>query len=361
MDRPPHRLKPENRRGPVHAVRIDLLGRFRVIVGDRQVAEGDWPTRRSRELVALLALSNGQRVVRDHVIEALWPHLDAEAGAANLRKAAHHARRALADQRALVLREDRVELFPGREVEVDAARFLADAELALRHPDPDSCANVATGFGGELLPDSPYETWAQEPRRQLHARFCELLRAGRQWERLFDVDPTDEPACRELMREAVDAGRRHVAIRAYERLRIALGRELGIPPDAETRTLYERCITGARTGAAVFPACGVERAQAADRRHDELASRRPAAPTRVTSTTPSQPGAKGPLVRDQIAATVPRALAVTSTQSPARVCVAGTRAHHDQNLRIRQRSAARSPYHSNGSVTRELRVHVSAR
>lgn len=74
-------------------VRIELLGRFHVVVGDREVAESDWPTRRARELVALPSLSDGGRLTRDWVIERLWPHLDAQAGAANLRKAAHHARR----------------------------------------------------------------------------------------------------------------------------------------------------------------------------------------------------------------------------------------------------------------------------
>ncbi|MHB8695905.1 MAG: AfsR/SARP family transcriptional regulator [Solirubrobacteraceae bacterium] len=84
-------------------VRIELLGRFRVVVDEREIAEGDWPTRRARELVALLALAEGCRLSRDQAIERLWPHLEADAGAANLRKAAHHARRALGDQEAVVL------------------------------------------------------------------------------------------------------------------------------------------------------------------------------------------------------------------------------------------------------------------
>ncbi len=78
----------------------------------------------------MLALANGQRLARDEVIEWLWPHLDARAGAANLRKAAHHARRALGGEGAVVLRGERVELFPGQDIVVDAARFLADAERA---------------------------------------------------------------------------------------------------------------------------------------------------------------------------------------------------------------------------------------
>jgi DNA-binding SARP family transcriptional activator len=249
--------------GTFGEVRIELLGRFRVVVGDREIAEAEWRTRRARELVALLALADGHSLARDRVIEQLWPHLDASAGAANLRKAAHHARRALGDQEALVLRGERVELFPDREVEVDAARFLAAAARALEQPDPDSCATVTALVGGELLPDSPYEAWAQEPRRQVHSRLCELLRVGGRWERLFEVEPTDEAACRELMRDALNAGRRHVAIRLYERLRLAMARELGARPDAETRELYDRITAGFRLGEAVFVGRELELAEAA--------------------------------------------------------------------------------------------------
>ncbi|PRX50141.1 hypothetical protein B0I33_102259 [Prauserella shujinwangii] len=88
-------------------VRIELRCRFRVRVGDRAVAPDQWPGRRSAELVQLLALQPGRQLLRDLVIEALWPHLNGAAGAANLRKAAHHARRALGDGDAVVLRGGR--------------------------------------------------------------------------------------------------------------------------------------------------------------------------------------------------------------------------------------------------------------
>ncbi len=72
-------------------VRIELLGAFGVSVGGREVVDTAWPGRRSAELVQLLALADRHRLAREQVIEALWPHLGPEAGAANLRKAAHHA------------------------------------------------------------------------------------------------------------------------------------------------------------------------------------------------------------------------------------------------------------------------------
>lgn len=242
--------------------RIEMLGRFRVVVGEREITEGDWPARRAQELVALLALADGRRLLRDQVVEALWPHLGADAGAANLRKAAHHARRTLDDPEAIVLRSGRVELLCGRTVIVDVECFLHDAELALRGADRDACTRAAAGCTGVLLPEAPYEAWTQEPRRQVHARLTELLRRTGDWTRLMKVEPADEAACRELMREAIDAGRRHVAIRWYERLRIALIRELGRQPDAQTRALYDECTAGVGLGERAFVGRTAELAEA---------------------------------------------------------------------------------------------------
>lgn len=244
-------------------VRIELLGRFRVALDGRVVVETDWPARRAQELVALLALAADRRLLREQVIEQLWPHLGAQAGAANLRKAAHHVRRTLGDSQAIVLRSGRVELFPARSVSTDVERFLHDAAGALRDGDPEACAAAAARWPGELLPDARYEAWTQQPGRLVQARLAELLRCGADWQRLIELEPTDEAACRELMREAIDAGRRHVAIRWYERLRIALVRELGVPPGPETRALYEQCTAGVRLGEPAFVGRAVELAAAA--------------------------------------------------------------------------------------------------
>ncbi len=244
-------------------VRIEMLGRFRVIIGGRLLDEGDWPSRRAQELVALLALSEGRTLLRDRVIEHLWPHLGAEAGAANLRKAAHHARRTLGAPETIVLRTGRVQLLPARRVDTDVEELLGEGRRALREADPAACLTLAAGVPGDLLPDAPYETWTQDPRRQVHALRTDLLRKGHGWEQLMELEPTDEAACRELMRAAIDSGQRHVALRWFEQLRIALLRELGAQPDAATRALYDQCTDGVRLSVRTFVGREIELADAA--------------------------------------------------------------------------------------------------
>jgi hypothetical protein len=98
----------------------------------------------------------------------------------------------------------------------------------------------------------PYASWAQEPRRRVRARLGELLRVAGDLERLLELEPTDEAVARALMQDALDAGRRHAALRVYEGLRVALARDLAVAPAAETRALYERCTAGIRLGERVF-------------------------------------------------------------------------------------------------------------
>jgi DNA-binding SARP family transcriptional activator/tetratricopeptide (TPR) repeat protein len=225
-------------------VRIELLGRFRVTAGVDEVVADAWPGRRAAELVQLLALAHGHRLTRDQVVEALWPHLEVEAGAANLRKAAHFARQALGSPEAVVLRAGQIALFPSRPVETDAGRFEAQACAALAGGDAAECAAAESAYTGDLLPEALYEEWTQARRERLRSMYVQLLRRSGQWERLVDVDPTDEPAYRELMRRELAAGSRPAAIRWYGRLRTALRRELGILPSGETEAIYDECVAG---------------------------------------------------------------------------------------------------------------------
>jgi DNA-binding SARP family transcriptional activator len=245
-------------------VEIRLLGGFRVAVAGQEVPADAWAGRRSLDLVRLLALAPGRRLIRDRVIDALWPQLDAKAGGANLRKAAHYARRALGDPGAIVLKGGQVSLFPGRRVAVDSETFEERASDALAARDPDACSRVAHAYEGELLPESLYEEWTELPRQRLRATYLDLLRASGQWAKVIELDATDEHAYRELMREALERGARTTAIRWYGRLESALERHLGLSPGEETRRLHDECIAGLETAPSGFVGRHVELARIAD-------------------------------------------------------------------------------------------------
>ena len=244
-------------------VRVELLGAFRVVVDGVEFADTVWPSRRSAQLVQLLALAERRCLQREQVIEALWSHLGREPGAANLRKAAHHARQALGREDAVTLSGGRVALFPSFEVETDVERFERAAEAALRSRDGAACAAAASVYAGDLLSDALYEDWTQARRDRLRSRQVELLRRSGQWERLVALEPSDEQAHRELMRAALLGGNRPAAIRWYGRLRAALESELGLPPSPESRSLYEECVAGLGDSVPAFVGRQVELASAA--------------------------------------------------------------------------------------------------
>ena len=245
-----------------HCVHIRLLGTFSVSVDGRDVPQDQWPGLRSAQLVQLLGLADGHRLPREQVIDTLWPQLDPEAGGANLRKAAHHARSALGLREAVVLQGGQVMLGPSIAIEVDAARFEHLAGEVLAGRQPSACAEAASRYGGDLLPGAPYEPWADAARTRLRGRYLELLRASGQWERLAHAEPTDEPAHRELMRQALEDGNRPAAIRWYSRLRTALRQALGVSPDRETQALYEQCVAGLQRPGPAFVGRESELAQA---------------------------------------------------------------------------------------------------
>lgn len=222
---------------------VRLLGEFTVELDGRLVGDHAWRRRRAAALVKLLALAADHRLVRDEAIEALWPGLDPAAGGANLRKAAHHARRAMAADDAVVLDGVTVRLLPGAEIRTDVAEFVAAAQQALACGDAGRARAAAALYHGDLLPDDRYEPWCEPERRQLRARYLEVLAVGRQWGRLLAADPTSEHAHRGIMRERLDAGDRAGALRQFDRLRTVLRDELGISPDPESVALYERALT----------------------------------------------------------------------------------------------------------------------
>jgi DNA-binding SARP family transcriptional activator/pimeloyl-ACP methyl ester carboxylesterase len=218
---------------------IRLLGGFEVRIDGRPIPARAWAQRRAADLVKLLALANRHRLQRDQVVEALWPDLPPEAGAANLHKAAHYARRALDAPDAIVLREGRVDLWPAASLDVDAQRFEEEAEAALAVGEPDACNRTIALYGGELLPDDRYKEWTLAHRDRLRALYIQTLRRAGLWERVVAEEPTDEESHRALMRMYAQAGNRYAALMQFNTLRDTLARELGLDPDPESVALYQ--------------------------------------------------------------------------------------------------------------------------
>src|SRR5215218_9681806 len=98
------------------AVRVWMLGGFRVTIGSRTIVQDAWRLRKGAALVKLLALAPGHRLHREQAMDLLWPDSGKTAASNNLRQALHAARRTLhpdAGSRYLASEDESLVLYPG--------------------------------------------------------------------------------------------------------------------------------------------------------------------------------------------------------------------------------------------------------
>jgi DNA-binding SARP family transcriptional activator/ATP/maltotriose-dependent transcriptional regulator MalT len=233
-------------------VAVSVLGRFEVTRAGRSIAI---PAGQTAQLLKLIAVSGG-RVVTERVIDALWPEASPEAGRNRLRTVLNRLRADAGD----VLGREGETLVMAPEVHVDLARFEAEARqaLALAPGDGLGAAALARGaiarYRGELLPDDPYEDWAQLPRERARRAMLELLDVcadaaatrgdlddlRRVVEMSIDLAPYDDERYLRAAAALLQEGRKGAALSVVRHARAALA-ELGIEPPSHLLRL-ERSI-----------------------------------------------------------------------------------------------------------------------
>ena len=223
-------------------VDIRLLGAFEVVVAGQRVPDEAWRRRQSAALVKLLALSRGHRLLREQVMDALWPESPVGQAAPRLHKAAHYARTALGVRDSVVLSDDTVSLFPLADVVVDADQFDDAADAARATGESTLAAAGVDLYRGDLLPDDLYEPWAEETRERLRLRYLDLLRALGRWDKVVVSDPADEQAHLRLAQEHMHRGDRRAALLQLDRMETVLRRELGVGPSEPAIALRDEAL-----------------------------------------------------------------------------------------------------------------------
>jgi predicted ATPase/DNA-binding SARP family transcriptional activator len=211
------------------SVEIRLLGGFEVVVDDVRVPDQAWRRRHAAALVKLLAISPGRRLLRDRVIDHLWPELSVKQAMPRLHKAAHYARHSLGVEDGLVLATEMVLLLPEAAVTVDVERFDAAAEAAVGSGDLRKAAEAVELYRGDLLPEDLYEPWTEQPRESRRLRYLQLLGELGRWDEVVDADPLDEQAQLRLVRDQLSRGDRTGALRSLERMERIWRQELDLP------------------------------------------------------------------------------------------------------------------------------------
>jgi predicted ATPase/DNA-binding SARP family transcriptional activator/DNA-binding CsgD family transcriptional regulator len=245
------------------AVRIRLLGDFRISVGLRAIDQDAWRLKKAANLIKLLALAPGHRLHRERAMDLLWPELGKKAASNNLRQTLHAARRALTSDkvqgsRYLVSEDESLVLCPQGELWVDVDAFEEAAATARRARDTGAYRAALELYSGELLPGDRYEEWAEGRRQELlrtwlslHVELARVYEERREYEKGITLlqralleEPTNEAMHASLMRLYAFSERRGEALVQYQRLREALSGELDAQVSATTERLREEIAAG---------------------------------------------------------------------------------------------------------------------
>ena len=230
-------------------LRLKLLGGFEARIVSGPVL--DIAARKTRALLAYLALPTGRAHSRDKLIGLLWSDRADEQARNSLRQALTELGKALGvvEPSPLVKQRDTLTLDP-TTVEVDALVFeeLATSKAA------DDLQRAVELYTGDLLDgldarDAAFDEWLTVERQRLRALAATVLKKLLTQEtgpntiaiaqRLLALDPLQEEGHRALMRLHAEAGETSTALRQYESCREILKSELDVAPSLETTALYQ--------------------------------------------------------------------------------------------------------------------------
>ncbi len=224
-------------------VRLRLIGQMEAwtLTSENVLPAG----RKTRALLAVIALSSPRPALRGRLAELLWSRRPEEQARASLRQEIHRLLESLAPAgtEILVVTRDHLSLRPGV--------VWVDVEEVMR-ATTDQPASLSL-LDGDLLEDldgidPTFDAWLTTERERLRDRARTvaeaLLREQVEPEaaipaaqRLLQIDRAHEGAWRALMRAHAARGERGMAIQAYDRCRAVLADLLDASPSPETQKL----------------------------------------------------------------------------------------------------------------------------
>jgi len=234
----------------VAPLRIKLLGGFEA--GRVQGLAVEIAARKTRALLAYLALTMGRPQGRDRLANLLWSDRSDKQARDSLRQALTELRDAFADLNPppLATHHDSVSI-DRAAIDVDALEF----ERLAQSNGADDLRRAAGLYGGDLLDgigvkDPAFEEWLGGERRhyrELAISVLKKLLAHEQGaaalavaQQLLVLDPLQEEGHRALMRAHASAGDIAMALRQYETCRDILKRDLDIAPSSQTEALHRQ-------------------------------------------------------------------------------------------------------------------------
>ena len=245
--------------------RLDVrcLGTFELSWAGKPVAK--WGSTKAKALIEYMMARPREPVIKDALMEALWPNCDPQSANNNLKAAVHALRQTLAaaagsaDTALIVFVQGSYVLNREIEMWVDVEEFekhwAAGRQFEREGRTHDAIREfklAETLYRGDYLQDEPYEEWTILQREALRDNYLAIL--GKLAEHALQEDDYEDAiayaqkilahdSCREdafrwMMRSHSRLGQRSRAIRWFELCRRATRAGLDTEPDRETQDLY---------------------------------------------------------------------------------------------------------------------------
>jgi DNA-binding SARP family transcriptional activator len=246
-------------------LKIYCFGRFEVYDGDQSVVLQR--AGKGNLILKFLTISRSP-VLRDVLLETMWPESDPQVANNRLKVAIHHLRKSFAqslanstDAEIVSFRDGVYMLNPELEIWTDVHEFETlwqsgrQLERAGRLDEAADCYLRAEAlYRGDLLEQDVFEEWTLVQRESFKDIYLTLLdklaehymrtheteRAIEKWKKIIEKDACREDAYRHLISCYADRGQRALALRWYEACVTALREQLGVEPEPETVALYKQ-------------------------------------------------------------------------------------------------------------------------
>jgi predicted ATPase/DNA-binding SARP family transcriptional activator len=254
---------------------LNFLGSFQVSLDEIPLTA--FRSDKDRALLAYLALESDRPHRRETLAGLFWAELPEDAALNNLRKALHHLRQQLDDEKSapsfLLVTTKTIQFNPQSRHRLDVTEFLRVVDHTRHHLHRhltrcQTChaaylqaANLYRGdfLKGFSLPDSvAFDEWLVVRREQFRLQALDVLQQladyaewRADWDQVqffaqkqVEIEPWRETAQRQLIQALAYKGNRAGALAQYETCRRILHSELAVAPEAETVALYEKLKRG---------------------------------------------------------------------------------------------------------------------
>ena len=243
-------------------VTIFTLGRFSLLINGEPANFGRKAPRRPLELLKVIIAQGGREISISRLTLLLWPDVDGDKAVRSLNITLHRLRKALGDDRVLVLSDGKLSL-DARYCWIDVwtfERLLGGMKRLLRGAVDSNrlyqleglVENSLALYQDHFLVREEMTSWSVSMRERLRSKYIHsLIEVGKFWERHgcwesaiecyrkgIDVDDLVEVFYQRLMLCCLNTRRLSEGMSIYRRCRQTLSIVLSLQPEPETESIY---------------------------------------------------------------------------------------------------------------------------